>query len=352
MKNKLIIFVIVIIILYIIYNLVNEKMESNSEYMIIKRNNNLIKEFNFYIEDLQYYLNRDNEIYVKSTNKNYGTYILNMHRYRDYYKNRFLLMLYPIKIRKSKNNYYIDYNINGTIVPNKIFDESWLNFEDSYPIIWGFNNPTNYIPSNSNLKNFPSKSIITIYSKNENVIKSVSDILKSYNNYEIQICIDKLDLLLNKVLSMNKISKLLGSDLYNNLLNGQLDKFTEIINKTGIDSTINSSINSILNSDQFNQIIESEEISSKLNEYNLSDIQTELVSDNSQITIETRNDKYVFIYNINDLNQKENFIELLDYIQEPENLSFRNSIYKKIKITKLPINPYRILILLKQYGLI
>ena len=330
--NIILFLIIGIIIIYIMYNQngLFEKMTNTSEdYIIIKRNNKLIKEFNFFMEDLQYYLNRDNELYVKNTNKNYGTYILNMQRYRDYYKNRFLLMIYPIKIRKSNNNYYIDYNFNGIIIPNKIFDEEWFDFQDSYPNIWGFNNPQNYI-KNSNLKNFPSKAIITIYSTNSDVYDTVKSILQSYHNYEIQICQDKLDLILNKVLSMNKISELLGDKLYNSLLNGELDYITNISDKIGV-----VDINSILNSNQFNEILQSEQLN----------------SDNAQITIETRNDKYVFIYNIKEQSQKADLIELLDYIQTPAdtNLTTYN---KKLKFTKLPINPYRILILLKNYNMI
>jgi hypothetical protein len=361
MKNTInIIFIVIIILIIILITNINEDLSSisnDNENIIINRNNQLIKDFRFYMEDLQFYINRDNEYYVKNTNKNYGKYILNMHRYRDYYKNRILLMLYPVKLRQERNNYYIDYKINGQIIPNKVYDESWSDFEDSYPNIWGFNNPTNKI-INTELKNFPSKAIITIYSTNNKVYEIVNDILKNFNNYEIQICTDKFDLLLNKALSLNKISEILGGDLFNKVINDNLgtsiDNATGFLTKNSIlkSEQISEGINAILNSEQFNQIISSKEISSKLDKYNLGDINRELTSDNAQVTIETRNDKYVFIYNIHDDNQKEELINLLDYIQDPEDLAFRRSFNKKLKFTKLPINPYRILISFRKYNMI
>lgn len=358
MKNTIIIIIIIILIIILIAN-ISENLSStmSNDNIIINRNNQLIKDFRFYMEDLQYYINKDNEYYIESTNKNYGKYILNMYRYTDYYKNRILLMLYPVKLRKEGNNFYIDYKINDKIVPNKVYDESWSDFQDSYPNIWGFDNPKNKI-INPNLKNFPSKAIITIYSTNNEVYDTVSNILKNFDNYEIQICTDKFDLLLNKALSLNKISEILGGDLFNKIINNNLgtsiDNAARFLTTNSIlkSEQITEGINAILNSEQFNQIISSKEISSKLDEYNLGDIKRELTSDNPQITIETRNDKYVFIYNIYDNNQKEDLIHLLDYIQDPEDLKFRRTFNKKLKLTKLPINPYRILILFKKYNML
>ena len=109
-------------------------------------------------------------------------------------------------------------------------------------------------------------------------------------------------------------------------------------------------VKTFLNPDQINSIIRSNEADLLIKEYGLQDIADSLLSNNIQISIESRDEKFLFVYNKNDEDATNQLLNLFKYMYDRENLDFLNDrISKDLRYFKIPINVMRIMIKFREY---
>jgi hypothetical protein len=83
---------------------------------------------------------------------------------------------------------------------------------------------------------------------------------------------------------------------------------------------------------------------------NLNFIIDEIIKNNTIISIETRDERFIFVYNEDDPESIIQLTNLFKYIQNSENLDFLNDrLSKKLRYFKVPLNVLRVLIKFKQY---
>ena len=299
----------------------------NSTHVIINKNENLIKNYKDYNEDLKYYMNIYNDYFVKDTNKQYANFITNLDRNLVFYKTKLQVLNYPIIMRKENDGYYIDYNIDGKEFANKVMDTTW---DDYDPL--------------------PSHTIVTIYKIDENFMNKIKELLKEYNYIEYQYSNNKLDVLYDKFMRSDLVNKYITNSsiqklLQNKNISNKIEKFENNFITTKNINLISNSLNSILNHDQVNTLIKNNQVQDLIKKNNLTDITDELLTTNIEITIETRDYKYNFIYNENDPEADTQLINLFKFIHDKENLDFLNDRFtKNLRYYRIPINIMRIII--------
>ena len=331
-------FVIIIFLIKLYYYNINEYFDSipSNNIIIIKKNQDLITNYINYNHDLKYYMNSKNEYFVKDTNKPYASFITNLNRNATYYQTKMKLIHYPLKIRIANDGYYIDYTINGNIVPNKVMDVTWDDFDP-----------------------YPSKAIVTIYKYDQDFLNTLKDILKKYKHLEFQMSDNKLDILYDKYMSLDIVNKFIknnNNDVIlkkNNINDKQIEETVNIVkqnlNKADTEK-VQSILNTLLNSDQLDTIIKSNQVQNITKTNNLSEITDSILSNNIQISIESRDERFLFVYNKDDTEALTQLLNLFKFIYDKENLDYlsdKNT--KNLRYFKIPINVMRIIIKFKQY---
>lgn len=343
-------------------------VKSTENYMKIDRNNDLINRYRKYNEDLKYYMHIHFDYYVKDTNKPYAQYVTELDRNRTYYEEKLKTLKYPFIIRKEKDGYYIDYQLPNGIINNKVEDILWNDF------------------------NSPTKILITLYDAPENFIKQISNILKDYDNIEYQYSNSKVDMLYDNYIYTRRVLNDIGETLLplgkQIITDLQLEeKIKQIkLNAPNIEQNIQLQVENKLGKDftdylktQIKPKIELEikektpnltseiktEIERKikditpyvkqeslkyLNKIDVSDIQ--LFTNNSYIemSLETRNYRYIYIFDKNDPNAPDELINLVRVLNDPENLDQLNDKYTKdLRYYRVPINIMRVIIKFGEY---
>jgi hypothetical protein len=121
------------------------------------------------------------------------------------------------------------------------------------------------------------------------------------------------------------------------------------IDKKYID-LINKIIKEQIGNEQFSSLINNNQIQLYFKNNNLQFIIDEIKKNNIIITIETRDERFIFVYNEDDPEANNQLINLFKYIQNSENLDFLNDrLSKKLRYFKVPLNVLRVLIKYKQY---
>lgn len=475
-RQILIIFIVFIILLLFMiniyyYNFSNNKQvnelftEISSKSLVIDRYDDLIKNYKIYSSELKYYLNKENEYYVKDSNKDYARYIENLTRNESYYSNKLNSFKYPINLIFDNNCYYIDYNIKNNVIRNKVIDLSWTDFNllhtntiitiynleydinnikkflkeydylyfqvsdiqydilyDNYEVINVIYNyiinsvignifneikknmidktindkiiNNNIINTNNQLKNYNNTFDNNVYNNiNNNKINEKSEsnedlLLKIQNSYlqkdkklndlillkaqrlDKNNDIDLNDTLLNDdKLNDSEINSLLNDSQSDSLLNNsQLDSqnlktkllknikinkvYTDMsdkINTDLLDNIYKLLINN-LNNEQINTLIKSNKIQILLKELKLENILNIITTNNVTLTIETRDDRYIFVYNKYDMEGYSQLINLFKYLNDKEDLTnFSDRIIKDLRYFRIPINVLRIMERFKRY---
>jgi hypothetical protein len=320
--------IVALIILIYLYNCnTYNKIENflsikiNDDTTIIKKNNHLIDYYPLYNEDLKYRMHLTNEYFVKDTNKSYANFITNLTRNANYYKNKIANLKYPFILRFEKDGYYIDYRFNSKIIQNKITEHNWENYD---------------------LKE--TDTIITIYNYNYEVMNKIKSQLSKFDYLYFQIADINQDMIYDKFDTEDNVIKYIINSVLNNIVtnpdnNYQVDKIK-----------INKIIKEKLSKDQFNTLINNDQIQIFLQNNNLNFIIDEIIKNNTIIGIETRDERYIFVYNEDDPEAIIQLNNLFKYIQNTENLEFLNDrLSKKLRYFKVPLNVLRILIKFKQY---
>ena len=382
------ILVIIIFTLFIIY-LLNcdniEYFESNTitineeKYMKIDKKDDLINRYRKYNEDLKYNMNIHFDYYVKDTNKAYARFITQLDRNRLYYEEKLKILKYPFIIRKEISGYYIDYQLPNRMINNKIEDVLWNDFNSDTQIL------------------------ITLYDASEDFIKQISDLLKSYNNIEYQYSNSKADMLYDNFIYTRRVLTDIGQTLIpigkhiisnlhlekkfqelktnfenkeniknienkvENISNVKIGKdFTDYL-KNQIKPQIELKIKQELN-DEFKKNITlgieekirgftpyfKQESLKFLNKINIDDMggSIQMITNNSyiELSLETRDYRYIYIYDINDPYASTELINLVNFLNDVENLDYINDYYtKNLRYYRVPINIMRILIKFGEY---
>ncbi len=320
--------------------------------IIFNKNDDLFKRYRLYNEDLMHTMNSQNDYYVKDTNKKYANYILNLKRNAIYYNLKLFLIQYPLTMRVEPDGYYIDYNINNIIVPNKVMDVQWEDY-DAHPF----------------------KTIITVYKEDNNFLNYLKDLLKDYSglDLEFQISNNIIDIIYDRYMTMDYITKAIQEnnidDIINRLSNINIsDKIALLsyLNKINLSNTQtqqllyfaknnSDKINTIIKSDLFKKIVkvDTENVINFTKSNTFKDIvkETETMIQYVKISIETRDQRYLFLFD--DKNPQESvqeLIHLFNYIYNHEDLENLNDlITKQVKYYKIPINNMRVMINFKNY---
>jgi hypothetical protein len=333
-NNKIfIVFMVIVLILLIqIANcyIINNKeqflsIEVNDKTTIINKNQHLIDYFPLYIEDLKYKMHITNEYFIKDTNKIYASFITNLTRNIDYYKNKLSKMKYPFLLRVEKDAYYIDYINNNKIIQNKVSDNKWENYD--------------LLETNT---------IVTIYNYNYNIMNKIKSELSNFEYLFFQISDIEQDLLYDKFNNEDSVNiYIINSVLYNIINNYNNKKFKleeRYVNE------IFDIIKNKISREYFNSLIQTNQIQIFLKNNNLTFIIDNIIKNNIIITIETINDRFIFVYNEDDPEAVDQLKNLFKYIQNAENLNFLNDrLSKKLRYFKVPLNILRVIIKFKQY---
>ncbi len=331
-KTIFILFMIVALILLIrLYkcNRYNNKenflsIRINDNTTIINKNNHLIDYYPLYNEDLKYRMNVTNEYFVKDTNKSYANFITNLTRNAEYYKNRIANLKYPFTLRFEKDGYYVDYKLNNKIIQNKVSEHNWEN----YDLI-------------------ETDTIITIYDFDYTRMNKIKSQLSNFDYLYFQISDINQDLLYDKFDTEDIINNIVINSVLNSIKNNPDKQFQ--IDKKYID-LINNIIKEQIGNEQFNSLINNNQIQLYFKNNNLQFIIDEIKKNNIIITIETRDERFIFVYNEDDPEANNQLINLFKYIQNSENLDFLNDrLSKKLRYFKVPLNVLRVLIKYKQY---
>jgi hypothetical protein len=333
-NNKIfIVFMVIVLILlikladcYIISN--KEQFISitvNDKTAIINKNQHLIDYFPLYVEDLKYNLNLTNEYFIKDTNKSYANFITNLTRNIEYYKNKLSRMKYPFILRFEKDAYYIDYINNNKIIQNKVSDNKWENYD--------------LLETNT---------IITIYNFDYNVMNKIKSELSNFDYLYFQVSDIKQDLMYDKFDNEDSVNVyIINTVLYNIVNNYNNKKFKleeRYVNK------IYDIIKNNISREYFNSLIQTNQIQVFLKNNNLTFIIDNIIKNNTIITIETINERFIFVYNEDDPEALDQLKNIFKYIQNSENLDFINDrLSKKLRYFKVPLNVLRVLIKFKQY---
>ena len=331
-KSIFIMFMIVtlIILIYLYKCNTNNKKENflsitiNDNTTIIKKNNHLFDYYPLYNEDLKYRMHMTNEYFVKDTNKSYANFISNLTRNADYYRNKIANLKYPFILRFEKDGYYIDYRFNSKIIQNKVTEHNWENYDL-----------------------LETDTIITIYNYDYEVMNKIKSQLSNFDYLYFQIADITQDMLYDKFNTEDIVVKYIINSVLNNIVNNpdnnfQLDKkYVNLVNKI---------IREQLSNDQFNSLIKENQIQVFLKHSNLNFIIDEIIKNNTIIAIETRDERFIFVYNQDDPEANIQLQNLFKYIQNSENLDFLNDrLSKKLRYFKVPLNVLRVLIKFKQY---
>jgi hypothetical protein len=300
----------------------------NDKTTIIKKNNHLIDYYPLYNEDLKYRMNMTNEYFVKDTNKSYANFITNLTRNSDYYKDKISKLKYPFILRFEKDGYYVDYRFNSKIIQNKVTEHNWENYD--------------LLETNT---------IITIYNYDYEVMNKIKSELSNFDYLYFQIADINQDMLYHKFNTEDIVNKYIINSVLKNIINNsnknfKLDKkYINIIN-----NVINNIIKEKISIEQINNLINENQIQIFLKNNNLGFIIDEIIKNNTIIAIETRDERFLFVYNEDDPEASIQLINLFKYIHNSENLDFLNDrISKKLRYFKVPLNVLRVLIKFKQY---
>ena len=231
-------------------------IDTNSKNtIVINKNEKHIKHYREYNEDLKYYMNIYNDYFVKDTNKQYANFITNLDRNLVFYKTKLHLLNYPIILRKESDGYYIDYEIDGKKIPNKVMDSSW----DNYDVL-------------------PSHTVVTIYKIDEPFLNKIKTLLKDYNDIlEYQYSNNKLDVLYDKFMSSELVNKYITNSSIQKLLQNKnvaskIENFEDKFMTPENTNLVYNSLNSILNSNQINTLIKSNQVQDLIKKNNLNKI--------------------------------------------------------------------------------
>jgi hypothetical protein len=323
MENNKIYFILMIIIFTLIIIIISncdyhidkfdnfdkfDKFDNNTKYMIIAKNNDLIINYKKYKEDLKYYMNIHFDYYVKDTNKPYARFITQLDRNSLYYRDKLIKLNYPFIIRKEQDGYYIDYQLPIRMINNKVADISWDDF--------------NLIP----------KILVTCYDAPNEFISHISNILKDIDNIEYQYSNSNVDMLYDQFIYTKRVLNDIKQTLKNKKQNNK--------------SLINSQNNIIKGAIPY---INAEELK-YVNKINSKDIS--LYTNNSyiEISIETRDFRFIYIYEQNDEDADKEFINLIKYLNDLENLDRLSDYYNRnLRYFRIPINIMRVIIKMGEY---
>ncbi len=331
-KTLFIMFMIIVLILLIhLHNCYLNNKESfllitvNDKSTTINKDNDLIQNFSLYAEDLKYNMNITNEYFIKDTNKSYANFITNLTRNVEYYKNKLSIIKYPFVLRAEKDAYYVDYINNNKIIQNKVSDNNWENYDT-----------------------LETHTIVTIYNFDYNIFNKIKSYLTEFDYLYFQVSDIKQDILYDRFDNENIINIYIINAILDDIINNYND------NKFKLEERYINEIYDIIKNnislEQFNSLIKSNQIQVFLKNHNLGYIIDKIIQNNIIITIENINERFIFIYNEDDPEAKEQLINLFRYIQNPENLDFLNDrLSKKLRYFKVPLNVLRIIIKLKQY---
>lgn len=341
-----------------------ENIKNTEKYMKIDRNDDLINRYKKYNEDLKYYMHIHFDYYVKDTNKPYAQYVTQIDRNRSYYEEKLKTLKYPFIIRKEDNGYYIDYQLPDRMINNKVEDILWNDF------------------------NSPTKILITLYDAPDNFIKQISNLLKDYDNIEYQYSNSKVDMLYDNYIYTKRILNDIGETLLP--LGKQIisdlkleEKIKQIkLNAPNIEQQMEQQIEQKLGKDftdylktqikpkleleikektpELKQKIEKkiieltpsvkQESLKFLNKIDVGDIQ--MITNNSyiELSLETRDYRYIFIYDKNEPSAPNQLINLVKLLNDPENLDQLNDKYTKdLRYYRVPINIMRVIIKFGEY---
>lgn len=373
MNNNEIFFILMIIIFTLIIiklshcNLI-EKFEQEEKYMQITRNDDLIKNYRKYNEDLKYYMHIHFDYYVKDTNKAYARYITQLDRSRVYYQDKLSKLNYPFIIRKESDGYYIDYQLPNRMINNKVADISWDDFNSTPQIL------------------------LTFYDAPDEFILHISDILKNFDNVSYQYSNSKVDMLYDEFIYKRRVLnditqtlKPLGLKLIDTLettikaheeelksidvnktkKNIQLmleNKFgKELTNRleTQVQNEIQKQIDDGLEEKIITKVQETikgstpyvkAEALKYLNKINVSDVSLFTQNSYIEISIEARDYRFIYIYDRNDPDADSELIDLIKYMNDVENLDYFSDYYTKdLRYFRVPINVIRVIIKMGEY---
>jgi hypothetical protein len=307
-----------------------QDIKNTEKYMKIDKNNDLINRYRKYNEDLKYYMHIHFDYYVKDTNKSYAQYVTELDRNMTYYEEKLKTLKYPFIIRKENDGYYIDYQIPNGIINNKVEDILWNDF------------------------NSPTKILITLYDAPENFIKQISILLKDYDNIEYQYSNSKVDMLYDTYIYTTRVLNDIGETL--------LPLGKQIISDLHLEEKIKPKIELEIKekTPEIKTIIEKKikditpyvkrESLKYLNKIDVNDIQMFTNNSYIELSLETRNYRYIYIYDKNDPNAQSQLINLVKVLNDPENLDQLNDKYtKNLRYYRVPINIIRVLIKFGEY---
>ncbi len=355
----LIFLILSLILLIVLYNcqISNTNIENyqpiksyTRQVIVFKKNDDLFKRYRLYNEDLMFTMNKTNEYYVKDTNKKYAQYMLNLKRNATYYNLKLFLIHYPVTMRVEPDGYYIDYNINNRIIPNKVMDVQWEDF-DAYPF----------------------KTIITIYKDDNNFLNYIKNLLKDYSglDLEFQTSNNILDVIYDRYMTMDFITKAIQDNKIDAIINRLADinindkiALLDYLNNINLSnsetqkllysSKNNDKVSTIIKSDLFKKIVKVD--TENVINFTNSDIfknllkETEKMLQYVKISIETRDERYLFLFDEKNPESINQLINLFNYIYNHEDLQNLNDlITKNVLYYKIPINIMRVLINFKNY---
>ncbi len=355
----LIFLILSLILLIVLYNcqISNTNIENyqpiksyTRQVIVFKKNDDLFKRYRLYNEDLMFTMNKTNEYYVKDTNKKYAQYMLNLKRNATYYNLKLFLIQYPVTMRVEPDGYYIDYNINNRIIPNKVMDVQWEDF-DAYPF----------------------KTIITIYKDDNNFLNYIKNLLKDYSglDLEFQTSNNILDVIYDRYMTMDFVTKAIQENKVDAIINRLADinindkiALLDYLNNINLSnsetqkllysSKNNDKVSTIIKSDLFKKIVKVD--TENVINFTNSDIfknllkETEKMLQYVKISIETRDERYLFLFDEKNPESINQLINLFNYIYNHEDLQNLNDlITKNVLYYKIPINIMRVLINFKNY---
>ncbi len=355
----LIFLILSLILLIVLYNcqISNTNIENyqpiksyTRQVIVFKKNDDLFKRYRLYNEDLMFTMNKTNEYYVKDTNKKYAQYMLNLKRNATYYNLKLFLIHYPVTMRVEPDGYYIDYNIYNRIIPNKVMDIQWEDF-DAYPF----------------------KTIITIYKDDNNFLNYIKNLLKDYSglDLEFQTSNNILDVIYDRYMTMDFVTKAIQENKVDAIINRLADinindkiALLDYLNNINLSnsetqkllysSKNNDKVSTIIKSDLFKKIVKVD--TENVINFTNSDIfknllkETEKMLQYVKISIETRDERYLFLFDEKNPESINQLINLFNYIYNHEDLQNLNDlITKNVLYYKIPINIMRVLINFKNY---
>jgi hypothetical protein len=332
-KTIFIVFMIVVLILLIhLYNCYSTDTKEqfisirvNDKTAIINKNNHLIDYFPLYVEDLKYKIHLTNEYFIKDTNKSYANFITNLTRNIEYYKNKLSIIKYPFVLRAEKDAYYVDYMNNNKIIQTKVSDNNWENYDL-----------------------LETHTIITIYNYDYNILNKIKSDLTQFDYLSFQVSDIKQDILYDRFNNEDTVNIYIVNSVLDNIINNYNNKKFKLEER--YINEIYDIIKNKISIEQFNSLIKTNQIQVFFKNHNLGYIIDKIIENNIIISIENINERFIFIYNEDDQESKEQLLNLFRYIQNPENLQFLNDrLSGKLRYFKVPLNVLRIIIKFKQY---